>query len=35
MGRHDRAAAFFVENLRRYVQGEPLVHVVAKDETLA
>jgi phosphoglycerate dehydrogenase-like enzyme len=33
-GRHGRAASFFVENLRRYIDGEPLVHVVTAEETL-
>jgi phosphoglycerate dehydrogenase-like enzyme len=28
-GRHERAAALFVENLGRYVRGEPLLHEVA------
>ena len=31
--RHDRAQALFLDNLQRYLKGEPLVHVVSKDET--
>jgi len=35
LDRHARAAAFFVENLQRYLGGEPLRNVVAADETFA
>jgi phosphoglycerate dehydrogenase-like enzyme len=33
--RRGRAAALFLENLRHYLAGEPLVHVVSPDETFA
>ena len=31
-GRHERAAALFLENLGRYVRGEPLLHEVAPED---
>jgi phosphoglycerate dehydrogenase-like enzyme len=34
-GRHDRAAAFFIENLTRYLKGEPLKNLVGPEETTA
>jgi phosphoglycerate dehydrogenase-like enzyme len=35
LGRHARAAALFVDNLRRYLDGQPLVNDVSPEETFA